>query len=176
MKALKVIGGLLVVAIVVVLGLAMRQPDVFTVQRTATLQAPPEKVYAVLEDFRRWHEWSPFERDPAMKRTISESARGKGATYAWDGNSEVGAGRMEITDAQPPSKLVLKLDFIKPMATSNVVEFTVVPKGNASDVTWSMRGPMPFISKVFCVFVDMDKMVGKDFEAGLAKLGAVAAK
>lgn len=176
MKALKILAGLLVVAIVVVLGLAMRQPDVFTVQRTATIQAPPEKVYAVLEDFRRWQAWSPFERDPGMKRTISEPARGKGATYAWDGNNDVGAGRMEITEAAPPNKLVLKLDFIKPFATSNVVEYTLVPKGNATDVTWSMRGPMPFISRVICVFVDMDRMVGKDFEAGLAKLGTVATK
>jgi uncharacterized protein YndB with AHSA1/START domain len=175
-KILKILFILIAVAILVVLGLAMRQPDIFVVQRTATLPAPAEKVYAVLEDFRRWPEWSPFERDPAMKRTISEPGKGKGATYAWEGNSDVGAGRMEITEATPPSKLVLKLDFIKPFATSNVVEYTLVPKGNATDVTWSMRGPMPFISKVICVFVDMDKMVGKDFEAGLAKLGTVAAK
>lgn len=176
MKALKIVAGLLVVAIVVVLGLAMRQPDVFAVQRTATIQAPPEKIYAVLEDLRRWQEWSPFERDPGMKRTISDPGKGKGATYAWDGNSNVGAGRMEITDATPPNKLVLKLDFIKPFAGSNVVEYTLVPKGNATDVTWSMRGPRPFISKVISVFVDMDRMVGQDFEAGLAKLGTVATK
>jgi hypothetical protein len=112
--------------------------------------------------------------DPAMKRTRSGAPTGKGSVYAWEGNSKVGQGRMEITEASPPSKVVLKLDFVKPFEAHNVVQFTMVPKGDATEVTWEMQGPAPYMAKVIHVFVSMDSMVGKDFEAGLANLKSVA--
>jgi hypothetical protein len=121
--------------------------------------------------------WSPWEKkDPAMKRTWGAMTTGKGAKYAWDGNSEVGQGSMEIAESVPPSKIVLKLDFVKPFEGHNIVEFTLEPKGDATNVTWAMQGPAPFITKVIQVFCDMDSMVGKDFEAGLANMKTVAEK
>ena len=156
--------------IAAVLGYAATKPDTFRIQRSATIQAPPEKIIAILDDFHRWPQWSPFEKyDPAMKRTHAGAARGKGAVYAWEGNSKAGAGRMEIVDVTP-SHVLIDLRFLKPMEARNVAEFTLVPNGNATTVTWSMHGPQPFLNKVVCLFLDMDAMVGKDFEAGLASL------
>ena len=111
-----------------------------------------------------------------MKKTYDGPASGEGATDAWEGNHEVGAGRMEITETSPPSKIVVRLDFVKPFEAHNIVEFTLEPKGDATDVTWVMHGPMPYISKLMTLFFSMDKMIGKDFEAGLASLKALAEK
>ena len=156
---------------------AALQPDTLTVQRSATINAPPEKIYPLITDFHKWAVWSPWEkRDPAMKRTYSGADSGKGAVYAWEGNREVGEGRMEIVDDTAPSKIGIKLDFIKPLEGHNVAEFTLTPKGGATDVTWVMTGPTPFIGKVIGIFMDMDKMIGTDFEAGLAALKAAAEK
>ena len=167
--------GLLVVAIGVVLALAATKPDTFRVQRTASVKAPPEKIFALINDFDRWGAWSPYEKkDPAMRRTRSGPSSGKGAVYAWEGNGDIGMGRMEIADSAPPSKVTIKLDFIKPFEASNIVEFTMEPDGDSTTVTWAMHGPAPFISKVMQVFFDMDSMVGRDFEAGLASLKALA--
>lgn len=160
-----------------VLVFAATRPDVFRVQRAASIKAPPEKIFPLINDFSRWGAWSPYEKkDPAMKRSMSGPAAGKGAVYAWEGNGEVGQGRMEIADAAAPSRVTLKLDFVKPFEAHNVVDFTLEPQGDATNVTWAMHGPMPYISKVITLFVDMDRMVGKDFEAGLANLKAVAEK
>ena len=160
-----------------VLVFAATRPDVFRVQRAASIKAPPEKIFPLINDFSRWGAWSPYEKkDPAMKRSLSGPAAGKGAVYAWEGNGEVGQGRMEIADAAAPSRVTLKLDFVKPFEAHNVVDFTLEPQGDATNVTWAMHGPMPYISKVITLFVDMDRMVGKDFEAGLANLKAVAEK
>jgi len=112
--------------------------------------------------------------DPAMQRTYSGPESGKGSVYEWEGNNKVGKGRMEIIDAPPPSKVAIKLDFLKPFEAHNTAEFTLVPKGDATDVTWAMHGPSPFIAKVMSVFMSMDCMVGKDFEAGLTNLKAAA--
>jgi len=162
-----VIGALLVVAAL--------QPDSFRVQREATIQAPPAKVFAFVDDFRQWPAWSPWEKlDPAMKRTLGGAASGKGATYAWEGNKEVGKGRMEITDSMAPARLTIKLDFLEPFEAHNTTEFSVEPASGGSRVVWSMHGPSPFISKLMGLFVSMDKMIGKDFEAGLANLKAAA--
>lgn len=164
----------IVVAVVIVLILAARQPDEFRVQRTATINAPAEKIAGHIEDFHQWGAWSPWEHlDPAMQRTFSGAPAGKGSIYEWSGNSDVGQGRMEILESSP-SKVSIKLDFHQPMEASNIAEFALQPKGDATDVTWAMYGPMPFISKVMCVFFDMDKMIGPDFEKGLTELKKVS--
>jgi Polyketide cyclase / dehydrase and lipid transport len=153
-KTLAVIGGVVVVLLAAVLIYAATKPDVFRVQRQASIKAPPEKIAAVLGDFHGWEAWSPWEKmDPAMKRSYSGAAKGKGAVYAWQGNSEVGQGRMEITEAAP-SRVALDLDFVKPFEAHNKVVFTLVPKGDSTDVTWAMQGPVPYMAKIVHVFFD----------------------
>lgn len=167
----------LLIAIVGVLGYAATRPDTFQVQRKAVIAAPPEKVFAMIDDFRRWNEWSPWDKlDPAMTRTFGGSATGVGATYAWAGSSAVGEGRMEILESTPPSKIRIKLDFIKPFESKNVTEFVLVPRDGGTEVTWTMQGPNLYVSKLMDTFVDMDAMIGKDFEKGLADMGAAAAR
>lgn len=174
---LKIIAILIAIVIVGILVLAANKPDIFRVQRSTTIKAPPEKLFALINDFNAWTTWSPWEKkDPAMKRTFGATTSGKGATYAWEGNKEVGQGRMEIAESLPSSKVALKLDFVKPFEAHNQVEFTLEPKGDTTSVTWNMQGPTPYFAKVVHVFMDMDKLVGKDFEAGLANLKAVAEK
>jgi uncharacterized protein YndB with AHSA1/START domain len=178
---LKILGIILGVIVLVVAGVAAyaaaTQPDTFRVTRSLDIAAPPEKIYPILTDFRRSGEWSPYEKlDPDMKRTYSGAATGKGAVYVWDGDGNAGAGRMEIVEATPGQSVTLKLDFERPFEASNVVEYKLQPKGSATQVSWDMHGPMPFISKVMCVFVDLDTMIGKDFETGLANLKALAEK
>lgn len=165
----------IVAVIVLVLGYAATRPDSFQVQRAATINAPADKIFPVINDFSRWNGWSPWEKkDPAMKRTFSAATAGKGATYAWDGNSNVGQGSMEITDSVPPSRVSLKLDFIKPFEAHNQVEFVLEPAGDSTRVTWTMRGPVPYVSKVIHLFFDIDRMVGADFDAGLAGIKRIA--
>lgn len=167
----------LVILFIGILGMAAMQPDTFSVSRQLAIQAPPEKILALVGDFRQWQSWSPWERlDPAMQRVHSGAPSGKGAQYAWTGNGDVGAGKMEITDFTPPSRVAIKLDFIKPFASSNLTEFTLLPKDGQTQVTWTMSGPMPFISKIMSVFMSMDRIVGTDFEKGLANLKAAAEK
>jgi uncharacterized protein YndB with AHSA1/START domain len=177
---LKIIGIVVVLAVVLIAGVfayAATKPDTFRVQRSTSIKAPPEKIFPLINDFHRWEAWSPYEKkDLAMKKTYSGAPNGKGAVYEWDGDSNVGSGRIEIADATPPSKVMLKLDMIKPFAAHNVVEFTLEPKGDATDVTWAMNGHTPLLAKVVHVFFDMDKMVGGDFDAGLASLKAAAEK
>jgi uncharacterized protein YndB with AHSA1/START domain len=154
---------------------ATTRPNSFRVERSTNIQAPPEKVFAYFNDFNRWAAWSPWDKlDPAMQRTLSGAASGKGAVYAWQGNSKVGAGRMEILESTPYSKLVVQLDFIRPFEGHNTTEYTLVPAGPGTQVTWVMHGPATFVTKLMGVFVSMDSMVGKDFEAGLANLKAAA--
>ena len=170
-----VIVALLVVAVVVVLILAAMRPNVFSVQRSIGIRAPADRIFPLIADFRQWPAWSPWERiDPAMKRTLSGAASGPGAVYEWQGSSKVGQGRMEMREVVPPSKVAIQLDFIKPFEGHNVTEFTLAPRGDTTDVTWVMHGPSPFVSKVMGVFVDMDMMIGKDFERGLAQMKAAA--
>ena len=174
---LKTIALIIVLAIAALLVFAATRPDTFSVQRSATIQAPPEKIFAVVNDFHRWTEWSPWEKlDPGMKRTQSGAPSGKGAIYEWYGNSKAGAGRMEIIESTPAAKVGIQLDFIKPFEGHNIAEFTLAPKGETTNVTWTMHGPAPFISKLMQVFVSMDTMIGKDFEAGLANLKTVVEK
>ena len=176
-KIIKIIGIVVVVLIAAVLGFAMTKPDSFSVQRTANIKAPPEKIFPLIIDLHSWGSWSSWEKlDPTMKRMYSGAQSGKGAVYEWEGNAKIGTGRMEIVDATPPSKVAIKLDFLKPIEGHNVAEFTLEPQGDSTNVTWIMRGPAPFISKVIQVFVSMDSMVGKDFDTGLANLKTIAEK
>lgn len=166
---------ILVTGIVVVLILAATRPNSFTLQRSLTINAPPERIFPLISDFRNWTQWSPWEKlDPNLKRDYSGAPSGLGAVYAWEGDKKVGQGRMEIVEAVPSGKVALKLDFIRPFAAHNAVTFALEPAGGATDVTWTMTGPTPFIGKIFHVFVDMDRMVGRDFEAGLASMKAAA--
>lgn len=163
----------LVVAVAVcgVLVYAVTLPDSFRVTRSATIDAPPEAVYPLIADFRNWTRWSPWEhRDPQLERTYSGAPSGKGAVYQWVGKSDVGEGRMEITETSEPSNVRLSLDFVRPFEAHNTVEFGLVPDGEATRVTWSMDGHTPYLAKVIHVFVDMDAMVGTDFEKGLAAM------
>jgi uncharacterized protein YndB with AHSA1/START domain len=172
-----VIAVLLAAAIAVVLIVAFRKPDTFRVQRAAAIHAPPEKIFARISDFRAWRAWSPYEnRDPDLQRNYSGAASGRGAVYEWSGNRNVGSGRMEILDAPAPGKLVIKLDFLKPFEAHNTAEFTFVPQGDTTNVTWLMHGPAPFMSKVMQVFMNMDNMIGKDFATGLANLKRITEK
>ena len=173
----KMISIVIVALIAAVLGLAVTQPDTFRVERSATIKAPPEKVYRLLNDFHQWPQWSPWERmDPAMQRTHGGAQNGIGATYAWEGNKKVGKGRMEIVESVPPSKVTIKLDFLAPFEAHNTAEFLLTAQGDATTVTWAMTGPNMFLAKVMSVFASMDRMVGKDFESGLANLKAIAEK
>jgi len=166
----------LVIALAIVgfLLYASRQPDTFRVQRTARVNAPAEAILPLINNYRNWTQWSPYEhRDPALKRTFSGSAAGPGAIYAWEGNKNVGSGRMEIVDTTP-NKIIIKLDFFKPFKANNIAEFTLEPKGAATDVTWAMHGPLPLSGKVMHLLIDCDKMCGEDFTAGLASMKAAA--
>lgn len=168
---LKIIAVVIIVVIAGVLILAATKPDTFRVQRAASVKAPPEKVFALINDFNRWGAWSPWEKkDPAMKRTFGATTGGKGATYAWDGDKNVGQGRMEIAESVAPSKVTIKLDFVRPFEAHNTVDFTLERQGDATNVTWAMQGDTPYFAKIIHLFIDMDSMVGKDFETGLANL------
>jgi uncharacterized protein YndB with AHSA1/START domain len=167
----------LVIAIAIVLTLAAAKPNTFSVRRETTVRAPPEKIFPLIDDFHQWATWSPYEsKDPAMKRTYSGATSGKGAVYAWDGNKNVGSGRMEILEAAAPAKIIIKLDFFRPFEGHNSAEFTMLPQGDATRLTWLMHGPAPFMSKLMQVFMNMDKMIGKDFEVGLANLKKLTEK
>ena len=164
------------VALAAALAYAATKPDTFAVRRSATIAAPPERIFPMIDDLRAQSAWSPFERDPDMKRTHSGAPRGKGAVYAWDGNRQVGAGQIAITDSVPPSKVVLALDMIRPFKASNTVEFTLDRVGAGTNVTWSMQGRQPLMAKVMTIVMDCDKMVGGQFEEGLTKLKILAEK
>lgn len=181
---LNALGIVAVIVLAVVAGIlvhAATRPDDFRVQRSVAVKAPPEKIYPLIVDLHGWQAWSPYEKkDPAMKRTFSGAPSGKGAVYQWDGDKNVGAGRMEIVEAAPSSKVGIKLDFLKPFEGHNIAEFTMLPSGPSSGdsttVTWSMYGPSPYVAKVMGTFFDMDKMIGNDFEIGLQNLKTVAEK
>ncbi|RWM22403.1 MAG: polyketide cyclase [Mesorhizobium sp.] len=162
---------ILVVIIAAVLVYAATRPNDFVVSRSASVKAPAEAIFPLINDFKRWPEWSPYEKlDPQMKRTLSGADSGKGAAYAWEGNSKAGVGRMEITNSVPASLVSLKLDFEKPFRANNTVDFTLAPSGPNTAVTWAMRGARPFIAKLMGLFMNFDTLIGKDFEAGLDNL------
>lgn len=177
LKIVAYIAAALVVVVAGILIYAASRPDTFRVQRTVTIKAPREKIFALINDLRSWSLWSPYEKkDPTMKRTFNDAAGGKGAVYEWDGDKNVGKGRMEITEATPSAKILIRLDFIKPFEGHNTAEFTMEPGSDGTVVTWAMYGPASFMMKVMGLFMNMDTMIGNDFAAGLASLKATAEK
>lgn len=172
-----IFGVIVVVLIGAFLAYAATRPDTLRVERSKSISAPPDRIFALINDFERWGPWSPWEKkDPAMRRTFGGAVRGVGSVYEWDGNRDIGKGRMEITQSTPSSRIVIQLDFIKPFEAHNIVEFTLEPVADATHVKWVMQGPSPLLSKVMGIFINMDKMIGKDFEEGLANLKRIAEK
>ena len=175
LKLLGILCIVVVVVIAVVFGIAATKPSTFRVERSTVIAAPPEKITPLIADFHNWAAWSPWEHlDPNMKTTYSGAPSGTGAVYEWEGNSKAGKGRMEILSATP-MQTDIKLDFIKPFPGNDHASFTLTPEGNTTRVDWVMDGPMAFIpGKVFSVFIPMDKMLGGEFDRGLANMKSVA--
>jgi uncharacterized protein YndB with AHSA1/START domain len=170
----KILIGLAVIVVVLVVIVAL-QPSEFRVVRSATISAPPPAVFAEVNDFHKWEAWSPWAKlDPAAKNSFDGPAAGTGAIFNWSGNNEVGEGRMTITESRPSDLIRIKLDFTKPFEATNTTEFTFKPEGNQTVVTWSMFGTNNFVAKAFCLFNSMDKMVGGQFEKGLASMKSIA--
>jgi hypothetical protein len=173
---LKKIAVVLAVTLALLAGFVATRPGAFRISRSRTVKAPPEVVHAYVNDFHKWPEWSPWERlDPAMKKEISGAPAGPGATYYWTGNDQVGEGRMTITDSRAPQSVTIRLEFLKPFAATNTAQFDFAPSGSGTNVTWTMIGTNNFLAKAFTLVMDMDKMVGPDFEKGLANLDTATA-
>ena len=169
--------GIIVILLAALFGYAAAKPNTFRVQRSAAIQSPPERIFALINDFHNFGAWSPWEKiDPNLQRTFSGAASGPGAVYEWEGNKKVGKGRMEIKETTPPSKVIIQLDFLKPFEAHNTTEFTLEPQGNSTNVTWAMFGRQPFMFKVMSTLLNMDKMIGRDFEKGLANLKSLTEK
>jgi len=169
----KILIGIAAVIVLFVIIVAM-QPSQYRVSRTATIPGSPAVVFEHVNDLHKWDAWSPWAKlDPGMKTTFEGPRSGAGASYAWVGNKEVGEGKMSITESKANELVRLKLEFIKPFASTATTEFAFKPEGEQTSVTWSMTGDKNFISKAFCLFMNMDKMIGGDFEKGLAGLKAV---
>ena len=174
---IKTIASIIVALIAAVLLYAATRPDSFRVERSIRINAAPDKIFPLISDFHQWEAWSPWEKiDPAIQRTYSGAASGKGAVYAWAGNKDIGQGRMEVVEATSPAKVLIKLDFITPFEAHNLVEFTLTPDGNATVVRQAMYGPSPYISKLMGLVFSMDKMVGGKYEEGLSSLKSLAEK
>jgi hypothetical protein len=172
---LKTIVVVVVVLIAGVLLFAATKPDMFRVQRTARIKAPPERIFPLINDLRTFNTWNPYEKkDPNLKGRYTGSSSGKGAAYAFEGNKEVGQGSLEIMESLPSSKVTMRLNMIKPFEAQNTVEFRLHPEGDVTNVTWAMQGHTPYVAKIIHLFFDMDSMIGKDFESGLASLKAAA--
>jgi uncharacterized protein YndB with AHSA1/START domain len=171
MTILLIVLAVLAVGVLVILAVAAMRPNTFTVRRGTTIKAPPAAIFALINDFRAWPTWSPYEnKDPAMQRRLSGAEAGSGAIYEWTGDKKVGQGRMEILESTPPSKIVIKLDFYKPFEAHNRATFTMAAQGDRTEVNWTMDGPALFVGKVMGLFVNLDRLVGADFEVGLANL------
>jgi uncharacterized protein YndB with AHSA1/START domain len=162
----------IIIAVLVVLAIVVSmRPSAFRISRSATIAAPPEAVFPHVNDLHKWDAWSPWAKlDPDCKVTFEGPAAGTGASYAWSGNNKVGAGHMLITESKPGELILMKLDFLKPMKATNVTEFTFKPAGNETKVTWTMSGSNNFMGKAFSLFVDCDRMIGGQFEKGLADM------
>ena len=164
---------IVVLVLAAILIYAAAKPDSFGVQRATAINAPAEKIFPLINDLHAHTSWSPFEKDPNMKRTHSGAPQGKGAVYEWDSDGKVGSGRLAIADSTP-SNITMILDMFKPFKAHNTVNFLLEPQGGGTRVTWAMRGQQPYMAKLMSTFIDCDKMVGGQFEEGLAKLKALA--
>ena len=172
---IKIMTAAVAILIAGVLALAASRADTFHVERSIVINAAPEKIFPLINDFHGWTAWSPYEKiDPAMNRRYSGATSGKGSTYEWAGRGKSGAGRMEIMESQAPSKIRIQLEFTVPFNSRNRAEFDMQAQGSATRLTWSMDGPSPFISKLMGVFFNMDRMVGRDFQVGLENIKAIA--
>lgn len=171
----KIIAIVFIVVIAGVLIFAATRPDTFRVERSIIIKVLPEKIFPLINDLHSMSTWSSYEKkDRAMKRDYSGPASGKGAVYVWDGNKQIGKGNIEIVESSPTSKVTMTLNMIKPFEAHNIVELTLQPQGGTTRVTWAMHGPSPYISKLLGLFFNMDRMIGKDFETGLANLKTLA--
>jgi len=174
----KILLGIVIVVVVlvaVIAILAALQPSHYRIERSANINAPASVVFAQVNDFHKWEAWSPWAKiDPAMKQTYEGASSGTGAIYTWAGNNQVGEGRMTITESHPNDLIKIKLEFIKPWSATNATDFAFKPQGNQTAVTWTMDGDNNFMGKAFGLFMNMDKMVGGDFEKGLAQMKSVA--
>lgn len=164
------------ILITIVLIYAATKPNTFHVERTIDVKAPPEKLFALVNDFHQWEAWSPYNKDPAMKKTFSGSASGKGAMYAWEGNKDVGRGEITITDTTPPKEIDMALHMIEPFEGRNHVVLSFDAKGDTTTVTWALEDQHTYLLKIISTFLNLDRMIGKDFEVGLARLKTAAEK
>jgi Polyketide cyclase / dehydrase and lipid transport len=163
------------VLLAAILGFATMKPDTLRVQRDARINASSQSLFALVNDFHRWGSWAPQDRmDPKMKRSYSGAASGVGAVSEWDSSGQAGKGRMEITAALPPSKITVRVDFVKPFEAHNINEFTFDPEGDNTKVTWAMQGSNIYLTKIMSVFINMDRMLGTHFETGLRNLKTIA--
>jgi len=170
---IKILIAVAVIVVVFVVVVAM-QPSEFRVARSTTISAPPPAVFAQVNDFHKWEAWNPWGKiDPAMKQTYEGAPAGIGAIYTWIGNNKVGQGRMTLTESRPSDLIRIKLEFFKPFAGTNIAEFTFKPAGNQTVVTWSMTGKNNFMAKAIHLFMNMDKMIGGQFETGLAQMKSI---
>ncbi|MEP6573454.1 MAG: SRPBCC family protein [Gemmatimonadota bacterium] len=166
---------ILVVLIAGLLAYAATRPDSLRVERTDRIMAPADRIFPLINDLHSWGSWSPYERyDAAMKKVFSGAPLGKGAVYTWDGNAKVGAGRMEIIESTTPSRIVIKLDFVRPYEGHTTATFNLTPSADGTSVSWTMVGPSSFMTKLMGIFMNMDKMIGDDFARGLTNLRSVA--
>ncbi|RKG83611.1 polyketide cyclase [Corallococcus sp. CA049B] len=165
-----------VVAVLALLaGFITTRPDTYTVTRTTTVPGAPDVAFGLVNDFHQWNQWSPWDNlDPNMKKTFGGAESGVGATYGWVGNNDVGEGRMTILEATADASVRIKLEFVKPFEDSSITTFTFKPASDGTTVTWTMAGEHTFVSKAMCLFMDMDQMIGKDFEKGLASMKTAA--
>jgi len=174
---LKVILGVILVLVLAIVGLAVAvsmQGEGLKVSRSITMNAPPEKPYEQVNEFQKWAAWSPWAKmDPRMQLSLGGPPAGVGSTYAWAGNDEVGEGKMTIMESQRAKHVKIDLQFIKPFESANISEFTFVPERNATNVTWTMSSKKNFVMKAMCLVMDMDAMIGTDFEKGLASMKAI---
>lgn len=171
----KILALVVIAALSAVMIAAATRPDTFVVQRSTRVAAAPEQVFALINDLQRFNSWNPFnKKDPQVKGRYVGPASGPGAAYEFEGNKDVGRGRIEIADAKPASAVTMKLDMLEPFEAHNTVQFTLTPAEGGTEVTWAMQGPLPYVAKIVHLFFNMDRMVGHDFEAGLADLKTLA--
>lgn len=171
---LTILAIVVVLAVMLIVVVALRPAD-FRISRRATIAAPPAAIFPHVNNLSLWRAWSPWEEiDPNLQRTYEGPAAGQGAKYAWVGNSKVGQGRMTITESRPSELVRLLLEFVRPMQATNTTEFKLEPAGSQTVVTWSMAGRNGFMANAFGLLMNMDKLIGKDFEKGLAKLKSIA--
>jgi hypothetical protein len=176
LKALIIIAGVVAVLVIGLLAYASTRPDSFGVPRSLAIKAAPERLFALINDMKAMNSWNPYVlREPSQKGTYSGPPSGKGAAYDFEGGKS-GTGRIEIVDSAPPRRVTMRLAMIKPIRVDNTIDFTIEPAGDRTNVTWAMQGNVPLIAKVLHLFMNMDKMIGNDFEEGLATLKAMAEK